>query len=205
MFSTYKLQVRIRICWGCTVLSWLILMPFIFLYWLYPPFFSSFWCMLSETLHSLALQILALLADTLIEIQEQVLGSEDEVIMLPWGLFISFPVFELNGTWEANSFIWSSRIVNGKKSMKEMLKLRKTCYVQLVPLNLKQWLVLRSIFLFYRYGYTIELYLIIINHWFNRTKTMSLMTYLVPTPLMRWPLVLYLCFVYAPSLQILIC
>lgn len=38
--------------------------------------------MLSETLHSLALQILALLADTLIEIQEQVLSSEDEVIIL---------------------------------------------------------------------------------------------------------------------------
>lgn len=59
------------------------MMPFIVLNVSYPPFFSSFWCMLSETLHSLALQILALLADTLIEIQEQVLSSEDEVIILP--------------------------------------------------------------------------------------------------------------------------
>lgn len=39
--------------------------------------------MLSEILHYWLLQILALLADTLIEIQEQVLGCEDEVIMLP--------------------------------------------------------------------------------------------------------------------------
>lgn len=34
-------------------------------------------------LHLWLLQILALLADTLIEIQEQVMGREDEVIMLP--------------------------------------------------------------------------------------------------------------------------
>lgn len=39
--------------------------------------------MFSETLHYLSLQILALLADTLIEMQEQVLSSENEVIMLP--------------------------------------------------------------------------------------------------------------------------
>jgi len=69
----------------------------------------------------------------------------------------------------ANSVLRSSRIANGKKCMKETLKLRKTCYVQLVPpnsanphmTNLKQWLVLRSFFLFYLHGYyTIEPYLI---------------------------------------------
>lgn len=102
----------------------------------------------------------------------------------------------------------SSRIVNGKKSMKETLKQRKTCYVQLVPLNpanphmtnLKQWLeISRSFFLFYLYGYTIKPYLICFNHWFNRTKIMRMvmMTYMLPIPLMRWLLVLYICFLFS--------
>ncbi|KAF2551103.1 hypothetical protein F2Q68_00035166 [Brassica cretica] len=39
------------------------------------------------TIIPLPMKVLALLADTLIEIQEQVLGCEDEVIMLPWSFF----------------------------------------------------------------------------------------------------------------------
>lgn len=111
--------------------------------------------MLSEILHYWLLQILALLADTLIEIQEQVLGCEDEVIMLPWSFFnLLSCVLTLSGTSDANSFLGSSRIANGKKSTKEMLKLRKSCYVPLNQANphmtnLKQWLeLLRSVFSF---------------------------------------------------------
>ena len=165
--------------------------------------------MLSETLHSLALQILALLADTLIEIQEQVLSNEDEVIIVPWASLFPFPSLNWVELEMANSVLRSSRIANGKKCMKETLKLRKTCYVQLVPpnsanphmTNLKQWLVLRSFFLFYLHGYyTIEPYLIRVTDWFDRTKTMRLMTtYLVPTPLMRWTLVFYISVVSAPN------
>jgi len=133
----------------------------------YPPFFSSFWCMLSETLHSLALQILALLADTLIEIQEQVLSNEDEVIIRPWASLFPFPSLNWVELEIANSVLRSSRIANGKKRMKETLKLRKTCYVQMVPpnsanphmTNLKQWLVSRSFFSF-TYMATIPLNLI---------------------------------------------
>lgn len=57
------------------------------------------------------------------------------------------------------------------------------------------------LFLFYLYGYTIKPYLINLNHWFDRTKMMRMvmMTYMLPTPLTRWPVVYYICFVYAPN------